>query len=148
MITKIDKTAIRFNQAMIVGLNLLAFLLNQAWLVLAVGLILALGTVWPNLNLFKQLYARILKPKGWLKPDVLIEDPAPHRFAQGVGATFLLSAGAILLGGVNIVLGWGLAWVVIVLAAINLLFNFCAGCFVYFQLQKAGLMTHPQSKGQ
>jgi hypothetical protein len=63
------------------------------------------------------------------------EDPAPHRFAQGLGAAVLLAATLALFAGAA-ALGWGLAFVVIGLAAINLLFGFCAGCFVYFQLAR------------
>ena len=33
----------------------------------------------------------------------------------------------------------GLPFVVIALAAVNLIFGFCAGCFVYFQLQQLGV---------
>jgi hypothetical protein len=33
-------------------------------------------------------------------------------------------------------LGWALAWLVVVLAALNLFLGFCAGCFVYYQLNR------------
>ncbi|HMQ34233.1 MAG TPA: DUF4395 family protein [Chloroflexaceae bacterium] len=33
-------------------------------------------------------------------------------------------------------LGWALALMVVALAAINLIFGFCAGCFVYTQLAR------------
>ena len=36
-------------------------------------------------------------------------------------------------------LGWGLVWLVIALAALNLFLGFCVGCFVYYQLNKLGL---------
>jgi hypothetical protein len=70
-----------------------------------------------------------------LRPDVHAEDPAPHRFAQGLGAAVLLAASLALFFGATAA-GWGLAFVVIALAAVNLFFGFCAGCFVYFQLQR------------
>ena len=38
--------------------------------------------------------------------------------------------------------GWALAILVIVLAGVNLFFGFCAGCFVYFQLQRLGVIGH------
>jgi hypothetical protein len=77
----------------------------------------------------------VLRPAGLLRPDMHVEDATPHRFAQGLGAAVLLAASAALLAGA-VALGWGLACVVIALAAINLIFGFCAGCFVYFQLQR------------
>jgi hypothetical protein len=52
-----------------------------------------------------------------------------------MGAIVLLLAVVALFAGAA-TLGWGLTFVVIALAAVNLIFGFCAGCFVYFQLQR------------
>ena len=140
MVKKVDTTAIKFNQGSLIVLTLLGFLLNQPYLVLFVGLVLAVGVIFPNATLFKQIYLKLLKPGGLLKPNVIEDDPAPHQFAQGVGAPFLLAASFALLVLNAVVLGWPLAWIVIILAAINLFFGFCAGCFVYYQLDRFGLM--------
>jgi hypothetical protein len=140
MVKKVDTTTIKFNQASIIVLTLLGFLLDQPYLVLFVGLVLAVGTIFPNAALFKQIYLKLLKPKGLLKPNVIDDDPAPHQFAQGVGALFLLAGSFTLLIMNAVVLGWALAWIVIVLASINLFFGFCAGCFVYYQLDRFGWM--------
>lgn len=140
---RVDRTAIRVNQSFIVGLNVIAFVLGTErgghWLVLFVALVMALGTAAPSLALFKQFYLRILKPADLLRPDVHAEDPAPHQFAQGMGAAFLGAAFVFLLAGVDVV-GWALAWIVIALALVNLVVNFCAGCFIYYQLGRAGLV--------
>ncbi|MFQ5577385.1 MAG: DUF4395 domain-containing protein, partial [Anaerolineae bacterium] len=85
------------------------------------------------------------KPNGILAPNLINDDPAPHRFAQGVGAAFLLAASIALLSFGSPVLGWVLAWIVIILAAVNLVFNFCAGCFVYYRLDLAGWMPRPRA---
>ena len=146
MVKKVDTTALKFNQAAIVLLTLLGFLLDQPYLVLFVGLVLAVGTIFPQAALFKLIYLKLLKPAGLLKANVINDDPAPHQFAQGVGALFLLASALALLVWGNPVLGWSLAWIVIILAAVNLFFNFCAGCFVYYQLDRVGLI--PQPKGQ
>jgi hypothetical protein len=146
MVKKVDTTAIKFNQASIVVLTTLGFLLDQPYLVLFVGLVLAIGTVKPQAALFKLIYQKVLKPNGLLKANVIDDDPAPHQFAQGVGALFLLAASSALLLLNAPAVGWTLAWIVIILAAINLFFNFCAGCFVYYQLDKVGLI--PQFKGK
>jgi hypothetical protein len=140
MAKKVDTTTIKFNQGSIIVLTLLGFLLNQPYLVLFVGLVLAVGTVFPKAALFKQIYLRLLKPYGLLKPNVIDDDPAPHQFAQGVGAVFLLTSSFTLLVFNAVILGWTLAWIVVILAAINLIFGFCAGCFVYYQLDRFGLM--------
>lgn len=146
MVKKVDTTAIKFNQASIVTLSLLGFLLDQPYLVLLVGLVLAVGTVLPQAALFKQIYRQVLKPLNLLAANIIADDPAPHQFAQGVGALFLLAASSTLLAFGNPGLGWILTWVVIILAAINLFFNFCAGCFVYYQLDRIGLI--PRAEGE
>src|SRR5262245_28224631 len=146
MVKKVDTTALKFNQAMIILLTSLGFLLDQPYLVLFVGLVLAVGTILPQAALFKLIYLKLLRPAGLLKANVINDDPAPHQFAQGVGALFLLASSLVLLVWENMALGWSLAWIVIILAAMNLFFNFCAGCFVYYQLDRVGLI--PQPKGQ
>ncbi|WP_322802157.1 DUF4395 domain-containing protein [Thermoflexus sp.] len=135
---KVDHTALKFNQASIITLNLLGWILNQPALVAFVALVMLVGTAAPGAALFQQMYFRILKPRGWLRPRVLTDNPEPHRFAQGLGGT-VLAAGAIALFLGYPVIGWALTWVVIVLAALNLFFGFCAGCFVYYQLSRLGV---------
>lgn len=134
-VAPLDRTALRFNQGAIITLLVLAFVLNQPWLVAVVAAVMALGTAAPNLALFQRLYRDALRPAGLLKPDVHVEEAAPHRFAQGMGAGVLaLATLAFALGAPAV--GWGLAILVVVLAAANLVFGFCAGCFVFFQLRK------------
>lgn len=139
---RVDRTALRTNQGFIVSFTVLGFILGDdlgRWIVLGTGLVLALGTLAPSLALFQQFYHRVLKPAGILHPHVVAEDPAPHRFAQGIGAGFLLVAAAFLFAGLPIA-GWAFSWIVTALASINLAVNFCAGCFLYFQLGKLGLL--------
>ncbi len=132
---RVDRTALRTNQAFIVTLLTLGFLLNQPLLVVLVALVMLAGTVTPQLALFQRIYRDLLKPAGILKPDVVVESAAPHRFAQGMGGSVLALAVAGLLGGLT-ALGWALTILVIVLAAVNLLLGFCAGCFIYFQIDR------------
>lgn len=131
----VDHTALRVNQASIIALLTLAFILDS-WIIAAfVGAVMLIGTAAPKLALFKQFYVRVLKPAGFLKPDVVVDNPEPHRFAQGFGGVVVaLGVLALLLGAT--VVGWALAWVVIFLAALNLFLGFCAGCFVYYQLNR------------
>ncbi len=70
-----------------------------------------------------------------LKPDVKPDDPAPHLFAQGLGALMLIASVVALWAGAA-ALGWLLAGVVVALAAVNLFLNFCLGCFLYYQLAR------------
>jgi hypothetical protein len=146
MASKVDTTAIKFNQASIITLTLLAYLVDLRGLVPFVGLVLAVGTIWPGAALFQQIYRQVLKPAGLLRSHVIDDDPTPHRFAQGLGA-IVLGLGSLALLILNAdVLGWGLAGLVVVLAAINLFFDFCAGCFVYYQLMRLGVIRRSESR--
>ncbi|HZD09874.1 MAG TPA: DUF4395 domain-containing protein [Candidatus Binatia bacterium] len=135
---RVDHTALKVNQAFIIALLLLAFVLDSWPVVAFVGAVMLLGTAVPALSLFKLVYRKALRPAGLVRPQVVVDNPEPHRFAQGLGGVFLaLGIIALLLG--QPVVGWVLAWIVIVLAALNLFLGFCAGCFVYYQLNRLGL---------
>ncbi len=131
----VDRTALKVNQAAIVALLLVAFVFALPWLVALVAVVMALGTITPQLALFQRLYRDVLRPAGLLRPDLHAEAAAPHRFAQGMGATVLGVAWLALVAGLGL-LGWALTLVVVALAAINLFFGFCVGCFVYLQLAR------------
>lgn len=131
----VDRTALRVNQATIISLLVLGFLTDQPWLAVLVCAVMAAGTALPSAALFQRFYRDVLRPAGLLQPDLHAEDPAPHRFAQGLGAAVLLAAIVALFSGAAVA-GWALVLVVITLAVVNLLFGFCAGCFVYFQIQR------------
>jgi hypothetical protein len=135
---RVDHTAFRFNQAMIIALLLIAFLLDQLWLIGFVAAVMLIGTLWPGAGLFRIIYTRLLKPAGLLRPDIRIDDPAPHLFAQGLGAFVLLLSGIALALGASL-LGWLLAGIVVALAAVNLFLRFCLGCFIYYQLARRGI---------
>ncbi len=134
----VDHSAIRTNQATIILLLLIAFVLNIPWLVAVVGLVMLAGTVLRRPGFAMLLYARLLKPLGWVKPFVLKDNPEPHLFAQGFGGVVLvLSILSFVLG--SAVLGWVLAWLVIALAALNLFGGFCVGCAVYYWLHRMNI---------
>lgn len=133
---RVDQTALKFNQASIIVFTLAAFVLNLAWLVTFVAAVMAVGTLWPAASLFKQIYKKVVRPRGWLRSRVEHDNPDAHLFAQGVGAVFMIGSSLALLALDLPVLGWVLAWIVLVLASINLFFGFCAGCFMYYQLEK------------
>ncbi len=135
---KVDQSALRVNQAFIISLLVLAFVIDARWLVAFVAGVMLVGTAVPALSLFKRIYRHALRPLGLVKPRVLVDNPEPHRFAQGFGGVVLLGAVAALYGGAT-VLGWALVGLVIVLAALNLFLGFCAGCFVYYQLNRLGV---------
>ena len=137
--SKLDRSAIKFNQGSIVVLTAIAFLLNIPLIVAFTSLVMLIGTIFPKAGLFKLVYKYIAKPAGIIKPNIVEEDNSPHQFAQGLGGIFL-AVSFIALTAKLVILGWILAFIVLVLAFINLTINFCAGCFIYFQLYKLGIL--------
>ena len=142
---KVDHSALRTNQAFIIGLLSLAFVLDAPLLVAFVAVVMIVGTIWPEVGLFKRIYRHVLRPAGIARADVRPDNPEPHRFAQGLGGTFTaLSTLALLAGGAGI--GWALSWLVIVLAALNLFAGWCAGCTVYYWLNRLGVPGFTQHR--
>lgn len=135
---RVDQSALKVNQAWIISLLVLAFVLDQVWLVALVGTAMLLATAVPALAPFKRLYQHVLRPLGVVKPNVIADNPEPHRFAQGFGGVVVVASLLALLSN-QPVLGWALAWLVVGLAALNLFLGFCAGCFLYYQLNRLGV---------
>ena len=139
----VDHSALKVNQTGIIVTVLVAvigsaFFTPLIWLIPLLAIVLLLGTFVPQLALFKQLYFRVLKPAGIVKPHPVQDRPEPHNFAQGLGGVFLVLASALLvpfeIGGL------ALALLVAVLAFVNLAFGYCLGCQIYYQLGKRGLI--------
>jgi hypothetical protein len=137
-VRRVDHSALRVNQAFIIGLLVLAFVLNSPITATFVAAVMLVGTAQPKLALFQGIYRGILKPRGIVKPRVVEDNPEPHRFAQGFGGVVLATGAIALFAGLE-ALGWALVWLVIGLAALNLFLGFCAGCFVYYQLNRLGV---------
>lgn len=134
---KVDHAALRVNQAFIISLSLLAFVFNAWWLAAVVFAVMVYGSLRKQPG-FKVVYTGLLRPRGWVKPDVLNDNPEPHVFAQGFGAV-VLGLAVLLLAVGQAVIGWSLVWLVIALASLNLFLGFCAGCAVYYWLARLNL---------
>jgi hypothetical protein len=139
----VDHSALKVNQTGIVVTILVAFvgsIFSPAFLGLIplLGIVLLLGTFVPQAALFKQLYFKILKPRGVVKPRPVQDRPDPHNFAQGLGGVFLGIASVLLFG--SPVLALAVALLVAVLAFVNLAFGYCLGCQIFYQLEKRGLV--------
>jgi hypothetical protein len=134
----VDANGLKTNQALIVAFVVLAFVIGGdagAWLVAFVAVSLAVGAAVPGSGPFQLFYRRVLRRAGVVKPRSRSDNPAPHRFAQSLGAGFL-AVGAVLLFAGATTSGWVLAWLVAALALVNLVFGFCAGCFAFLLLRR------------
>jgi len=135
---KVDHSALRTNQAFIIGLLAIGFVFDARWLVAFVAAVMLIGTALPGAGLFKAVYFYALKPLKIVRPDVKADNPEPHLFAQGVGGLVLAAATLTFALGAAAV-GWVLAWVVIVLAALNLFAGICVGCLMYYWFNQLGV---------
>ena len=143
----VDHSALKVNQTGIVATVLVAFAGGAVYsplllLIPALAIVLLLGTFVPDLALFKQIYFKVLKPRGIVKPRPVQDTPEPHNFAQGMGGVVLALASVLLL--LLPVAGLALALLVAVLAFVNLAFGYCLGCQIYFQLGRRGLIKAAQ----
>lgn len=139
----VDHSALKVNQTGIVATVLVAFIGSAFYrpllvLIPLLAIVLLLGTFAPQLALFKQLYFKVLKPRGIVKPRPVQDRPEPHNFAQGMGGVVLAIASIFLLP--LTVVGLALSLLVAVLAFVNVAFGYCLGCQIYYQLGKVGVI--------
>lgn len=80
------------------------------------------------------LFRTLVRPR--LAPPTEWEDPAPPRFAQGVGLVFLGVALVGYLAGLT-VLGQIAVGFALVAAVLNAVFRFCLGCEMYLLIKRA-----------
>jgi hypothetical protein len=145
---RVDTHLLKFSQAWVVGLTALAFVLQLRWLVLIAAVCMVISASAPAVGPFRLLYRYVALPARLLRPRIVEDDPAPHRFAQGVGAAFLVAASLVLLlipGAAAV--GWALNLIVFALALVNLTVGFCMGCFVYYHLGRFGLAPRVRYDG-
>src|SRR3977135_4530167 len=118
----VDPSAIKVTRAGIVTTVLVAFIGSAFYrpllvLIPLLAIVLLVGTFAPQFALFKQLYFKVLKPRGIVKPRPVQDRPEPHNFAQGLGGVFLVVASALLLPVP--VVGLALSLLVAVLAFVH-----------------------------
>jgi len=139
-----DRSVLKVNQVVLMGGLLVGYLVSLARPLGAIALpvfaaMMLHGAAVPSQSLPRQLYLRALKPRGLVRPRVVIEDPAPHRFAQLVGGVFLAAASILALPGFYVA-AWTLGWIVVALAFLNFAFDICVGCIMYAQLVRVGVL--------
>lgn len=90
----------------------------------------------PQWSLFGIAFNKVVRPTLKIRPGVR-EAAAPHRFAETLGAVFLLLATTAFVVGAPVV-GWTLALLVAGLAAVNWLAGICVGCQMYVLARRLG----------
>jgi hypothetical protein len=134
---KVDQHALKFGNGATIVLLLLAFIINAPILVLFVAFAQLCGALNLSFAPYRLAYQALVQ-QNLLKPNIITDNPEPHRFAMLVGALFNGVGGAlVLLAGSSI--GWVLVWIVIALANLNFWLEFCAGCWMYYQFNRLGI---------
>lgn len=127
--TPIDPRGPRTNQAVLATAMVVAFVLQQRWLVPLFAVVLFLGAAFgPKWGPVLRFYGTVIRPR--LAPPTEIEDPRPPRFAASVGVVFLTAATLAFVADANAV-GWTLALLVAALAALAASTGICVGCEMY-----------------
>lgn len=132
--TSVDHASLKSNQGLIIIFLVLAFIFDLPYLAVFVAIVMLAGTIL-SLPGFSPVYKWFLLPSGLVKPEILTDNPEPHRFAQGFGAAVLVAA-SILLFLSYPTAGWILVWLVIALAVLNVVVGFCVGCAFYYWFNK------------
>ncbi len=129
----IDSRGPRTNQA-IVGIGaLVAFLLQQEWIILLLALQLIVGlTLGRRFCLPCRLWFDVLQPRVG---EGRIEDARVPRFANIIGAIFLTAATVLLYAGFATA-GWALSLIVAALALLAASTGVCVGCEMYMILAR------------
>jgi Domain of unknown function (DUF4395) len=144
-IVPFDRSVLKVNQMILMVVIVVGYLVgglaysDAAWVLPVLAVMMLAAVASPALNLPRQLYIQVLRPSGIVRPRIVQEDPAPHRFAQLVGGVFLAAASIFVITG-SLVVAWALAWIVAALAFLNFAFNICVGCIMYAQLVRLGLL--------
>jgi hypothetical protein len=146
-VPRLDSRLLKFSQFWTVLLSGLAFILQQPILTLIGAAALTISAIAPQVSPFRLLYRGVVVPLHLLRPRIVEDDPAPHRFAQGVGAVFLIAASIVLFLTHLTPIGWALDLIVFALAGINFTIGFCTGCFVYYHLGRMGITPRVRYSG-
>ncbi|MFO7320642.1 MAG: DUF4395 domain-containing protein [Chloroflexota bacterium] len=134
----VDHTGLKTGQALTIVLLIAAFILYSPALVALVALAQLLGALDLPFAPYRLIYQRIVRPSGLVKPRIIPDNPEPHRFAMLIGGIFNTVATVALLAEAP-ALAWTLVAIVVVLANLNFWLNFCAGCWMYYQLNRLGV---------
>jgi molybdopterin converting factor small subunit len=129
----IDHSALCTNQAVIIGLLAAAFVADASFLVFLVGLLMLIGAARAR-PAFAWIYGGLRRLRA-LRPDILLDHPEPHRFAQLLGG-IVLGLATIAFALDLAFVGWGLTALVAILAGINLFAGICVGCAAYYWLAR------------
>jgi len=133
----IDQNELQVHRFFTIMVLLTAVVLDRWELVALQAVIFGLTFLDLRFSPYIALYHYVLRPAGLVHPDPRPDHMAAHRFATMIGLLVSLPAAYLLATGYTFI-GWALVWMIIVLAIIAF-FGWCAGCFMYYMLNRLGL---------
>ncbi|WP_248962505.1 DUF4395 domain-containing protein [Sphaerisporangium perillae] len=128
---QVDPRSTRFSAVITTVVLALVLLTGNAWLLLAQGVVFALGVA--GASPYGLIFRRLVRPR--LGPPAELEDSTPPRFAQGVGLVFAL-AGLIGFAAQITVLALVATAAALLAAFLNAAFGFCLGCEMYLIIRR------------
>ena len=130
----IDPRGPRFAAGVTCGVLALAFVTGSAWVLAVQVLVFGIATVAGlQYSPYAWLYRRFVRPR--LGPPAELEDPAPPRFAQGVGLAVTGIGLVLALAGVELAVEVS-ALLAFVAAFLNAVFGLCLGCELYLLIAR------------
>ncbi len=133
----VNEASSRIVAGMVAVLGISFIVTGQPWILVALAYgFLAHVTSGPKFSPIGLVTTKVIVPAlGWYKP---VPGP-PKRFAQGIGLIFSISALLLVLLDMEIFAEGAIA-VLALFATLESGFAFCAGCFVFNQLMRIGLV--------
>jgi hypothetical protein len=135
---RVDHTGLKVGMALTIALLLAGFVFNNPILVAFVAAAQLFAAFDSPYAPYRLIYKRLILPTGFLQPNVIVDNPEPHRFALLLGGIFNTLSVITYLSGAQTV-AWVLAWIVIALANLNFWLEICVGCLMYYQLNRLGV---------
>jgi hypothetical protein len=124
----IDERGPRTLQTTVAIVTGLAFLLNAPWLVALMALQMVVGLAFGRAYCVPCVFwFKVLQPRFG---EGRIEDSRPPRFANIVGAVFLVSATVLFVVGLTTA-AWAVTLIVTTLASLAAISGICVGCEMY-----------------
>lgn len=134
----VNEHAARVVAGGVMMLAILALATGSGWLILVLAVGFAARTAsGPRFSALGQLATRVVAPR--LGPPRLVPGP-PKRFAQSIGLVLTSVAAVTSLGLSATGVAAALVAVLLVFATLEAVVGFCAGCWVFGQLMRVGVI--------
>ena len=134
----VNEVAARIVAGMVVALSLTIMVTGQSWLMFALAYgFLARVLTGPTLSPMGLIATRVIAPR--IPKRRLVPGP-PKRFAQSVGLAFSATALVLHFGFGYTLAAYGALAILTLFAALEGFVGFCAGCYVFNNLMRWGLI--------